>query len=114
MLRRDAANWPLAALGDAFALEGQMTRILAVVFAFLIPAFPAFGGGAFNTATTTCKDYENGSHQEMVDIVATFHQALKGDPKFGSLSDSELDGAIDKVCLGAMDAKVIDALGVKR
>jgi hypothetical protein len=57
-------------------------------------------------ATATCKDYENGSHQDMVDIVAAFHQALKADPNFGSLSESELDSAIDKVCIAHLDAKV--------
>jgi hypothetical protein len=95
-------------------MEGQMARILAVLFAFLMSAFPAFGGSTVDTATATCKDYENGSHQDMVDIVAAFHQALKADPNFGSLSESELDSAIDKVCIPRLDAKVIDALGVKK
>jgi hypothetical protein len=54
-------------------MEGQMARILAVLFAFLMSAFPAFSGSAVDTATATCKDYENGSHQDMVDIVAAFH-----------------------------------------
>ena len=95
-------------------MEGQIARILAVLFAFLMSAFPAFGGSSVDTATATCKDYENGSHQDMVDIVAAFHQALKADPNFGSLSESELDSAIDKVCIPHLDAKVIDALGVKK
>jgi hypothetical protein len=95
-------------------MEGQMARILAVLFAFLMSAFPAFGGSAVGTATATCKDYENGSHQDMVDIVAAVHQALKADPNFGSLSQSELDSAIDKVCIPHVGAKVIDALGVKK
>jgi hypothetical protein len=95
-------------------MEGQMARILAVLFAFLMSAFPAFGGSAVDTATATCKDYENGSHQDMVDIVAAFHKALKADPNFGFLSESELDSAIDKVCITHLDAKVIDALAVKK
>jgi hypothetical protein len=86
----------------------------APLFAFLMSAFPAFGGSAVGTATATCKDYENGSHQDMVDIVAAVHQALKADPNFGSLSQSELDSAIDKVCIPHVGAKVIDALGVKK
>jgi hypothetical protein len=95
-------------------MEGQMARILAVLFAFFMSAFPAFSGSAVDTATATCKDYENGSHQDMVAIVAAFHQALKADPNFGSLSESELDSAIDKVCIPHLDARVIDALGVKK
>jgi hypothetical protein len=95
---------------SAFARQGQMAGTLAALFCFLTPVFPAFGGGAVDTTTTTCKDYENGSHQDMVDIVAAFHQDLKADPNFGSLNDIELDAAIDKVCLTHMDAKVIDAL----
>jgi hypothetical protein len=91
-----------------------MARIVAVLFAFLVLAFPAFGGGAVDTATATCKDYETGSHQDMVDIVAAFHQALKADPNLGSLSEGELDGAIDKVCIAHPDAKVIDALHLKK
>jgi hypothetical protein len=55
-------------------MGGRMARILAVWFAFFMPAFPAFGGNAVDMATATCKDYENGSHQDMVDIVAAFHQ----------------------------------------
>jgi hypothetical protein len=49
-----------------------------------------------------------------VNIVAAFHQALKAHPNFGSLGESELDSAIDKVCVTHLDAKVIDALGVKK
>ena len=56
-----------------------MARILAVSFAFLMPAFQALGAGMVETATATCKDYETGSHQDMVNIVAAFRQALKGD-----------------------------------
>jgi hypothetical protein len=70
--------------------------------------------GAQSIRPATCKDYENGSHQDMVDIVAAVHQALKADPNFGSLSQSELDSAIDKVCIPHLGAKVIDALGVKK
>jgi hypothetical protein len=95
-------------------MEGHMARILAVLFAFLVSAFPALGGSAVDTATATCKDYENGSHQDMVNIVAAFHQALKANPNFGSLGESELDSAIDNVCITHLDAKVIDALGVKK
>jgi hypothetical protein len=95
-------------------MVGEMARILAVLFAFLMSAFPASSGSSVDTATATCKDYEKGSHQEMVDIVAAFHQALRADPNFGSLRESELDGAIDKVCTTHLDAKVIDALGVKK
>ena len=91
-----------------------MTRISAALFALLVPALPALAGGPLDTATATCKDYENGSHQEMVDIVAAFHQALKADPNFGSLSESDLDGAIDKACLTRLDAKVIEALQLKK
>ena len=53
-------------------------------------------------------------HQDMVNIVAAFHQALKDDPNFGSLSETALDGAIDKVCIAQEDAKVIDALRLKK
>jgi ABC-type transporter MlaC component len=94
-------------------MEGQMARILAVLFVLMF-AFAAFGASAVDTATATCKDYENGSHQDMVDIVAAFQQALKADPKFRSLSESELDSVIDKICITHLDAKVIDALGVKK
>jgi hypothetical protein len=69
---------------------------------------------SIDTAKSTCKDYENGSHKQMMDIVAAFHRALKGDPKFGSLSESALDGAIDKVCLTQPEAKIIDALGTQK
>jgi hypothetical protein len=63
----------------------------------------------------TCKDYETGSHQDMLDIAAAVHQALKGDPNFGSLSETALlDGAIDKVCIAQPDAKVIDVLRLKK
>jgi hypothetical protein len=103
-----------APFDQAIYSGGQMARILAVLFAFLVSAFPALGGSAVDTATATCKDYENGSHQDMVNIVAAFHQALKADPNFGSLGESELDSAIDKVCITHLDAKVIDALGVKK
>jgi hypothetical protein len=75
-------------------------------------AFPAFGGAAVDTASATCKDYEN--DQDMADIVAVFHQALKADHNFGSLSESELDSAVDKLCILHLDAKEIDALGVKK
>ena len=91
-----------------------MARILAVLFAFLGLAFPAFGGGTVDTATATCKNYENGSHQDMVDIVAAFHQALKADPNFGSFTESQLDSVIDKACITHLDAKVIDALRLKK
>jgi hypothetical protein len=51
----------------------------------------------------------------MLDIAAAVHQALKGDPNFGSLSETALlDGAIDKVCIAQPDAKVIDALRLKK
>jgi hypothetical protein len=49
-----------------------MARILAVLFGFRMSAFPSFAGSAVDTATATCRDYENGSHQDMVDIVAAF------------------------------------------
>jgi hypothetical protein len=75
--------------------------------------FPAFSGSAVDTATATCKDYENGSHQDMVDRRGV-SSGPKGRPQFGSLSESELDSAIDKVCIPRLDAKVIDALGVKK
>jgi hypothetical protein len=45
-------------------MEGQTARILAVLFAFLVSAFPALGGSAVDTATATCKDYENGRRLE--------------------------------------------------
>ena len=76
--------------------------------------FPGLWRSAVDTATATCKDYENGSHQDMVNIVAAFHQALKADPNFGSLGESELDSAIDKVCITHLDAKVVDALSAKK
>jgi hypothetical protein len=88
--------------------------MLAVLFAFLVLAFPAVGGGTVDTATATCKDYESGTHQDMVDIVAAFQQALKADPNLGFLNEGELDGAIDKVCIAHPDAKVIDALHLKK
>jgi hypothetical protein len=91
-----------------------MARILTVSVAFLMLAFPALAAGMADTAMATCKDYETGSHQDMVDIVAAVHQALKGDPNFGSLSETALDGAIDKVCIAQPDAKVIDALRLKK
>jgi hypothetical protein len=92
-----------------------MARILTVSFAFLMLAFPALGAGMADTASATCKDYETGSHQDMLDIAAAVHQALKGDPNFGSLSETALlDGAIDKVCIAQPDAKVIDALRLKK
>jgi hypothetical protein len=57
-----------------------MARILTVSFAVLMLAFPALGAGMADTASATCKDYETGSHQDMLDIAAAVHQALKGDP----------------------------------
>jgi hypothetical protein len=46
-----------------------------------------------------------GSHKVMVDITAAFYQALKGDPNFGSLSETALDDAIDKACIAQPGAK---------
>jgi hypothetical protein len=83
-----------------------MARALVLLFAVFMSALPAFGGGAVDTATVTCKDYQNGTHQDMMDILA----ALKATPTFGALSEDELDGAIDKACTGHREAKVIDAL----
>jgi hypothetical protein len=91
-----------------------MARILTVSFAFLMLAFPALGAGMADTASATCKDYETGSHQDMLDIEAAVLQALKGDPNFGSLSGTALDVAIDKVCTTQPDARVIDALRLKK
>jgi hypothetical protein len=83
-----------------------MARALAVFLAVFMSALPAFGGGAVDTATVTCKDYQHGTHQKMMDILA----ALEADPSFGALSEDELDGAIEKACTAHRDAKVIDAL----
>ena len=49
-----------------------MARILMVSFAFLMLAFPALGAGMADTASATCKDYETGSHQDMLDIAAYY------------------------------------------
>jgi hypothetical protein len=93
----------------------QMARILMVSFAFPMLAFPTLGAGMADTASATCKDYETGSHQDMLDIAAAVHQALKGDPNLGSLSETALlDSAIDEVCIPQSDAKVIDALRSKK
>ncbi len=91
-----------------------MARILTVSFAFLILVCPALGAGMADTAMATCKDYETGSHQDMLDIKAAVLRALKGDPNFGSLSETGLDVAIDKFCIAQPDAKVIDALRLKK
>ena len=58
-----------------------MARILALSFVFATLAPPAFGTGPMDPATVTCKAYETSGHQDMVQLDAAFHQALKGDPE---------------------------------
>lgn len=87
-----------------------MARILALSFVFATLAPPAFGTGPMDPATVTCKAYETSGHQDMVQLDAAFHQALKGDPKLGPLSESELGSTIDRACAAHPDATVVDAL----
>lgn len=88
-----------------------MMRALALSFMLATLAIPvAFGGGAIDTATLTCKELETSSHNDMVAMDAAIYEALKGDPKFSSFSPAALSSAEDRACAKHPDAKVIDAL----
>ncbi len=81
----NASDHDFVIILGAFA-EDPMARIFSISLVFLMVTSRAFGGGAVDPGSTPCKDYENVSHQYLVDIVTMFHRALKADPKFGSLS----------------------------
>lgn len=88
-----------------------MTKALALSFAFAVLAMQAaLGAGAIDAATLTCKELETSSHNDMVAMDKTMFEALKSDPKFGSLSPAQFADAEDRACTKHPDAKVIDAL----
>ena len=88
-----------------------MLRALALSFTLATLAMPvAFGADAIDTATLTCRQLETSSHNDMVAMDKAMYEALKGDPKFGSLSPAEFSNAEDRACAKHPDAKVIDAL----
>ena len=90
--------------------EEQITRVFALSVAFAALAVPAVGASAVDTSTVTCMEYLTSFHNEMVAIEAAFHEALKADPKLGTLSQSAVGDLLYKVCFSNPDAKVIDAL----
>jgi hypothetical protein len=48
-------------------MEGQMTKAIALSFAFAVLAMPAaHGAGPIDAATLTCKELETSSHNDMV------------------------------------------------
>jgi len=86
-------------------------RVLALSFMLAMLVIPfAFGADAIDTATLTCKQLETSSHNDMVAMDKAMYEALKGDPKFSSLSLAEFTSAEDRACTKHPDAKVIDAL----
>jgi hypothetical protein len=88
-----------------------MMRVLALSFMLATLAIPvALGADAIDTATLTCKQLETSSHNDMVAMDKAMYEALKGDPKFSSLSLAEFTKAEDRACTKHPDAKVIDAL----
>jgi hypothetical protein len=87
-----------------------MARIPALSFMFAVVALPALAEGTTDPATVTCKDYVSASHQGMLDISAAVHEALKDDPKFGALSEKDVDDKVAQACTAHPDAKVVDAL----
>jgi hypothetical protein len=70
-----------------------MARIVALSVAFITFALPAFAKNAVDTATVTCGEYIKSGHNLMVAIDAAFHEAMKSDPKFGSLSQRPFHNA---------------------
>jgi len=87
-----------------------MVRLLALSVSSAVLALPAFAAGTVDPATVTCKEYNQSSHQGMVDINAAMHEALKNDPKLGALGQYELADLVDKVCADKPASKVMDAL----
>lgn len=88
-----------------------MTRVLALSLTLVVFAVPAaLGAGAIDTATLTCKELETSSHNDMVAMDKAMYEALKGDPKFSSLSLAQFTNAEDRACTRHPEAKVIDAL----
>ncbi|RWB56592.1 hypothetical protein [Mesorhizobium sp.] len=87
-----------------------MVRIFALSVAFATLALPALAEDTVDTATVTCEDYIKSGHNLMVAMEAAFHEAMKNDPKLGSLSQAALSDVMYKNCTGKTDTKVIDAL----
>lgn len=87
-----------------------MVRIFALSVAFATLALPALAEDTVDTATVTCGEYIKSGHKLMVAIEAAFHEAMKNDPKLGSLNQSALADVMSNDCAGKPDVKVIDAL----
>ncbi|WP_141246025.1 HdeA/HdeB family chaperone [Mesorhizobium sp. WSM3859] len=87
-----------------------MARIIALSVAFVTLALPAFAEDKVDTAKVTCKEYLESDHNLMVAMESAFHEAMKNDPKLGSLNEAELSLVMWDNCTGKPDVKVIDAL----
>ncbi|WP_165349929.1 MULTISPECIES: hypothetical protein [unclassified Mesorhizobium] len=87
-----------------------MVRIFALSVAFATLALPTFAEDTVDTAKVTCKEYLDSDHNLMVAMETAFHEAMKNDPKLGSLNQAELSLVMWDNCTGKPDTKVIDAL----
>jgi hypothetical protein len=87
-----------------------MVRAIALSIAIASLALPAFAEDTVDTAMVTCDEYIKSGHNLMMAIEKAFYEAMKGDPKFGSLSQSALTEVLWNACAGKTDTKAIDAL----
>ena len=91
-----------------------MARIRTASFAFFMLAFPALGAGMADTASRPAKTM-NGQPSGHAGYRSGGSSGPQGRPQFWLASETALlDGVIDKVCIAQPDAKVIDAVRLKK
>lgn len=73
-------------------------------------ALPVFAETKVDPDTVTCKNYNEDTHAGMIATAQAMMEALKADPAFAAMTESQMTSAVDNACSKHSDATVRDAL----